>query len=180
MFVSEYNESWPGEFEIIQKELAEHLSGYVAIHHVGSTAIDGMLAKPIIDIDIEIPDERSFIHIQEELGMMGYVHCGDQGIAEREVFKREMGFGNGILDRIRHHLYVCPSSSAELKRHLLFRDYLREHIDIRNEYIKIKKEILHKYGAEDRESYVQAKENDYRWFFDKVHKLALTDCEKNQ
>ena len=180
MFVTDYDENWPREFEIIKKELSEHLSGYLAIHHVGSTAIDGMLAKPILDIDIEIPDDRSFIIIKEELRMIGYAHCGDQGIKTREVFKRDLGFGNAILDRIRHHLYVCPANSEELKRHLLFRNYLREHIDIRDEYIEIKKEIMVKYGPEEREKYVQAKENEYRWFFDKVHQLALNDTEKHR
>jgi GrpB-like predicted nucleotidyltransferase (UPF0157 family) len=175
MFLSEYNEIWPEEFEQLRKELSFGIKSYIAIHHVGSTSIYGMYAKPIIDIDIEIMDYSIFKRIEDELNNIGYIHCGNQGIKEREVFKRNNMCWNKTLDSIQHHLYVCPSNSEELKKHILFRDYLRNHYDIRDEYIRIKKEIINKYGKDNREKYVEVKENEYHWFFDKIIKTAMNE-----
>lgn len=175
MIISEYNNNWPKDFELIRKELSGNLTSYNAIHHVGSTSIPGMFAKPIIDIDIEISDYNIFNIIKDELHSIGYIYCGDQEIKEREVFKRNNKVLNKVLDSINHHLYVCPSTSKELARHIIFRDYLRSHYNMRNEYIEIKKEILDKYGKDNITKYVEVKENEYRWFFEKVIQLSINE-----
>jgi GrpB-like predicted nucleotidyltransferase (UPF0157 family) len=83
-------------------------------------------SKPIIDIDIVYKNQSHFGKIKFELTRMGYYHNGNQGIEQREVFKRNGKGTNRILDSITHHLYVCLNDSEELKRHILFRDYLRK------------------------------------------------------
>jgi GrpB-like predicted nucleotidyltransferase (UPF0157 family) len=125
-----------------------------------------MWAKPIIDLDIVIPDDGAFETLRRELEAIGYVHQGDKGIPGREAFRRTMA-GDGILDRIPHHLYVCCAHSEELKRHLIFRDRLRKSRELVDCYNSIKLEILRQVGEDNRAGYVEAKEG-YRWFFDDV------------
>ena len=76
-----------------------------------------------------------------------------------------------VLDVITHHLYVCPAESAELKRHLLFRDYLREHGWAREEYRKLKKSIAER-ANQDRKMYADIKEEEAKAFVLRVVKLA--------
>jgi GrpB-like predicted nucleotidyltransferase (UPF0157 family) len=168
MVVVPYDEKWPESFALIKSVLDGALSRAVGIEHIGSTSIPGMHAKPVIDIDVVIRDVIDLPLTSEELSGIGYLHAGDQGIPGREVFKRDEGFHLELLDEIRHHLYVCAVDSSEYLRHMFFRDYLREHADARDEYNRIKLEILHKYGPDDREGYVAAKENEYKWFFEDV------------
>lgn len=165
-----YSDAWPGQFRILASYLKDHLRTYRAIEHVGSTSIPGMDGKPVIDIDIEIETAGDFIAIKEELEHIGYVYAGNQGIEGREVFKRS-GRESGILDTISHHLYVCPSDSEEFRRHIKFRDTLRKNEELRDEYNRIKHEIIQKVGKYNRQAYVDMKESEYQAFFEKVLKI---------
>lgn len=168
MVVVPYDEKWPESFALIKSVLDGALSRAVSIEHIGSTSIPGMYAKPVIDIDVVIRDGKDLPLTAEELFGIGYLHAGDQGIPGREVFKRDKRFHLELLDEIKHHLYVCAVDSSEYLRHIVFRDYLRKNADKRDEYNHIKLEILHKYGPDNREGYVAAKENEYKWFFEGV------------
>jgi GrpB-like predicted nucleotidyltransferase (UPF0157 family) len=88
MIIEEYNENWIKQFNQIKNILEENLSKIIKIEHIGSTAIVGMCAKPIIDIDIIIENTNDFEKIKNELEAVGYSHNGDQGIKGREAFKR--------------------------------------------------------------------------------------------
>ena len=129
-----YNEGWRSDFEKIKNELENAIGDMViAIEHVGSTSVQGMSAKPCIDIDVVIKDYSVFDIIVGKLADIGYIHEGDLGIKDREAFK--------YTDKPHlqsHHLYVCPQYSAELHRHITFRDYLRTHPEAANEYSKVK------------------------------------------
>ncbi len=131
-----------------------------------------MMAKPVIDIDIEVSDMCAFELTKDELGKIGYFHNGNQGIEGREAFKRTGEDKYPVLDEIKHHLYVCPSDSTELRNHILFRDFLRNHREYVERYNIIKLEILSKHGEDNREEYVEVKENEYRWFFKEVIELS--------
>ena len=172
MVIEEYNEDWKNQYEQIKNILENSLSKAIKIEHVGSTSITGMWAKPIIDIDIVIENINDFEKTKKELEEIGYLHKGDQGIIGREVFKRNNIVKNEILDKINHHLYVCTKDNEELKRHILFRDYLDKHYEMKMEYNNIKKAIIEKYGKENREKYVEIKETEYKWFFEEVLKKA--------
>ena len=124
MVIEEYNEDWKNQYEQIKNILENSLSKTIKIEHVGSTSIPGMWAKPIIDIDIVIENIYDCEKTKKELEEIGYLHKGDQGIKGREVFKRNNIIKNEILDKINHHLYVCTKDNEELRRHILFRDYL--------------------------------------------------------
>ena len=136
-----YDPQWPRNFEAIQKEILENLGELVvAVHHVGSTSVPGMSAKPIIDLDVEIPNRSVFPEVRDRLAAAGYQHEGDLGIRDREAFRYE---GKSHLQK--HHLYVCPRDSRELRRHLTFRNYLRTHPDAAGEYSQVKETAARQY-----------------------------------
>jgi GrpB-like predicted nucleotidyltransferase (UPF0157 family) len=172
MVVEEYNAHWINQFNSIKNILKNNLSCIISIEHIGSTAIMGMCAKPIIDIDIVIKTDNDFNTIKKELETIGYYHNGNQGIIGREVFKRTGSINNETLDSIKHHLYVCKIDGKEYQRQIIFRNYLNGNQSACNEYRKIKMEIIGKYGNEDREKYVNAKQKEYGWFFEKILKEA--------
>lgn len=159
MLLQPYNPTWPDHFKqisaILHKAAGEHLS---AIHHIGSTAVPGLAAKPIIDIDMEYPLEGAFEPIVSALENIGYYHNGDQDIPGREVFKRQLSaWPHPVLDAIPHHLYVCRSDSRELHRHLRFRDRLRSDEAVRTAYENIKHEVAILSGQE-RKAYAEIKQ----------------------
>ena len=147
-----YDAAWVRGFERIAAELRPALGDLaLAIEHVGSTSVPGLSAKPIIDIDVVIEDPSRLDAAIAALAAVGYRHEGDLGIPGREAFKYE---GKDHLPR--HHLYVCPRDSAELRRHLAFRDYLRAHPEAAREYGRIKAEGAALY-PEDIEGYIAHK-----------------------
>lgn len=152
VIVVPYDEIWKIEFEKIKEELLDALKGHIiAIEHVGSTSVEGLAAKPIIDIDIIIKDYNSFEIIKAKLAGIGYSHEGDLGIKDRQTFK--------YTDKphlMKHHLYVCPEYSEELKRHIAFRNYLRANKEDRDWYAEVKL-LAAKYYPEDIDSYMKAK-----------------------
>ena len=147
-----YDECWARDFSEIAREIRAALGKLaVDIQHVGSTSVPGLSAKPIIDIDVVIEDYSAFDAVVLELNQIGYRHEGDLGIPGREAFGYE---GKDHLRK--HHLYVCPQDSPELKRHIAFRDYLRAHPDAAREYGRVKEEgaTRHPY---DIEGYIEHK-----------------------
>jgi len=172
MMIEEYNENWIKQFKKIQNILENNLSGVVKIEHVGSTAIIGMPAKPIIDIDVVIDNKNDFTIVKGDLKIIGYTHKGNLGIGGREMFERDNSYNEETLDKINHHLYVCTKDNEELNRHILFRDYLNKNEKAKKEYIEIKREIIKKVGNHNRQEYVLLKESEYNWFFEKIIKEA--------
>ena len=152
VLVLPYDERWRQDFLKIEAELTEALGQLIiGIEHVGSTSVRGLSAKPIIDIDVVIKDYSGLGDVVSALGRIGYQHEGNLGIAGREAFKYD---GKEHLQK--HHLYVCPEDSPELKRHLAFRDYLRTHPAAIWEYSRIKKEGAELY-PDDIERYIKHK-----------------------
>jgi GrpB-like predicted nucleotidyltransferase (UPF0157 family) len=151
VIVLPYNEKWKEEFEKIKNELEQVIGNdIILIEHVGSTSVEGLAAKPIIDIDIVI-DFEMFGQVKNKLDTIGYEHEGDLGITGREAFKYE-----NKEHLMKHHLYVCDKNNEELKKHIVFRDWLREHSDDRDMYSKIKVEMAKKY-PNDIDSYIEGK-----------------------
>lgn len=136
VIVVPYDEQWKTDFVEIKQHLLPEINDIViAIEHIGSTAVEGLSAKPIIDIDIVIKDYSVFDAVVEKLAFLGYVHEGNLGIKDREAFDYK-----GDTDLPKHHLYVCPEFSAELHRHITFRDYLKNNSDAVLKYSKVKEE----------------------------------------
>ena len=152
VIVLPYDENWKNEFEKIRHELSEALGELaLSIEHVGSTSVQGLSAKPIIDIDVVINDTSLLNDVIASLQSIGYKHEGDLGIPGREAFKYD-----GKEHLMKHHLYVCAKDSMELKRHISFRDYLKSHPEAISEYSRTKEEgaLLYPY---DIDKYIEYK-----------------------
>lgn len=169
--VVDYDPAWVGDFEALAAVLRPAVDGLAReVHHVGSTSIPGMPAKPIIDIDIELLPGVFVDAATVALGPLGYRFNGDQGIEDRYAYNRTSAavpFAEHRQEWPNHHLYVCPHYSRELARHLLFRDRLRESAELREAYIAIKREALRRANAV-RQVYVDEKEKLARAFIRRV------------
>ena len=147
-----HQDEWIKNAEKIIEKLKRILGNTVVdIQHIGSTAISSIHAKPIIDIDVVIKDYNALKDTISALEKIGYQYEGDLGIPGREAFRYD---GKDHLKK--HHLYVCPADSPELKRHIAFRNYLRTHPDAVRKYSLIKEEGAKKY-PDDIERYIEYK-----------------------
>ena len=157
-----YSEEWKRAFEAIKAELLSAVGHLIeGIEHVGSTSVEGLSAKPCIDVDIVIRDYTVFPAVVQGLQQIGYLHEGDLGIKEREAF--------AYSDKPHlypHHLYVCPAHSAELHRHLTFRDHLRSHPEDAALYGAVKEEGARLY-PNDIDGYIAHKEPCIRALYQK-------------
>ena len=147
-----YDVAWQSAFEKIKGEIEEAIDDLIiGIEHVGSTSVEGLSAKPCIDIDVIIKDYSVFTAVVEALKGIGYIHEGDLGIKDREAFK--------YTDKpylMMHHLYVCPLFSEELHRHITFRDFLRSNPEAVKKYSLIKEKAA-KLFSNDIEGYIEYK-----------------------
>ena len=129
-----YDKAWKNAFEEIKTEIEAEIGDLIiGIEHVGSTSVEGMSAKPCIDMDVIIKDYSVFAAVVDGLKAIGYIHEGDLGIKGREAFKY-----SGKEHLQMHHLYVCPKYSEELHRHVTFRDFLRSNPEAVKKYSLIK------------------------------------------
>jgi len=174
MLIKEYQETWVNDYNRLKKIFEENISTKdIKIEHIGSTSIKGLAAKPIIDIDVVYEKSESFKEIKQSLEKLGYCHNGNQGIIGREVFKRNKKKENYIvLDLIQHHLYVCQINSFELRRHLSFRDYLRENKKEREEYAKLKYKIA-ELTNQNKKEYAKQKEVMAKEFIESIIEKSI-------
>lgn len=174
MLIQPYSHSWVENFMLLKAKLDAGLNGLACrIEHVGSTAVPNLDAKPIIDIDIIYFNDVDFDYIKQNLERIGYYHNGNQGIEDRDVFKR---IGNpfcNVLDSISHHLYVCPAYSKALERHILSRDYFRKNEWARIAYQQMKYELAME-AKQNKKMYAALKELHVNEFID-----AIIEREKN-
>jgi len=144
-----YAPEWKDYFEREKAALRQVLGGQILdIQHVGSTAIPGMPAKPIIDIAIAVHDfEEARVNIPL-IESLGYEYKGEFGIPHRHYFVK----GEPRL----FHIHMSEITSVEWRNTLLFRDYLRQHQDAAQEYARLKQQLALKY-PHDREAYLEGK-----------------------
>ena len=147
-----YDVAWQSAFEKIKGEIEEAIDDLIiGIEHVGSTSVEGLSAKPCIDIDVIIKDYSVFTAVVEALKGIGYIHEGDLGIKDREAFE--------YTDKphlMMHHLYVCPQYSEELNRHITFRDFLRINPEAVKKYSSIKEKAAELF-PNDIDGYIEYK-----------------------
>lgn len=158
--IVDYTPVWPETFVDLRRALVAALGGLaLRIEHVGSTAVPGLAAKPIIDLDVVVGSRRSLPSVVTALAEIGYFHEGDGDVPGREQFGRgdrtvpRDGSGREWPD---HHLYVCPHDSEALRRHLAFRDHLRSNPDSALQYEKFKRDLARRH-SHDIESYSDGK-----------------------
>jgi GrpB-like predicted nucleotidyltransferase (UPF0157 family) len=146
--VVEYDPQWPIQFDQIRDELAYALSDFLPqnafdIQHVGSTSVEGLPAKPIIDIDIIVP-AHLIMEATQALTSHGYTYAYERGGIDRMVFrynshKLDSGGSTPTEDGSpRRAVYLNKSDGAALANHLALRDILRRNHGLREEYGQLK------------------------------------------
>ena len=133
-FIVDHDPSWESLFTQEKAALQASLGASgVSIHHIGSTSIPNILAKPIIDILIEATSLDEIDNNSDAMQALGYEIMGEFGIKDRRYFRKSNAQG------IRtHHIHIFASGSDHLDRHLAFRDYLRSHPSIAQAYSRLK------------------------------------------
>lgn len=133
--VVSYDPAWPEMFESIRSELEDALQAVPvhAIEHVGSTAVPGLAAKPVIDVDVVVDREQLEPAIRA-LEAIGYQHRGDLGVPDRHSMAAPD-------DAPRRHVYVVVEGSLALRNHLGVRDVLRTNSELRGQYGQLKREL---------------------------------------
>lgn len=157
--IEKYSVKWESEFNKLQSLINNVMEALVlSIEHVGSTSVKGLSSKPILDIDIVIEDYEIFPEVVKKLETIGYYHQEGWSYKGREAFGRKDAFVPWSGENpvwMEHHLYVCDKNSEELRRHVAFRDYLREHDDVAIEYGRLKESIARE--SKNRTSYSKGK-----------------------
>ena len=152
VIVVAYDNEWKTDFGKIKSEIESVVGDLiVGAEHVGSTSVEGLSAKPCIDIDVIIRDYSVFDEVACRLSEIGYVHEGDLGIPDREAFKY-----SDKPHLQKHHLYVCPQYSNELHRHITFRDHLRANPEAVKKYGRVKEEAARLF-PDDIDKYAEYK-----------------------
>jgi GrpB-like predicted nucleotidyltransferase (UPF0157 family)/predicted nucleotidyltransferase len=149
--IDAYDPSWPAHFErerrALEKTLAHSITG--GIHHVGSTSVPGLAAKPIIDILVgvaELESSRAFI---KPLGELGYLYAPYRA-------DEMLWFCKPDPAHRTHHLHLVPTGSPRFRAELAFRDYLCAHPDVAQDYATLKRSLATQL-EHDREAYTEAK-----------------------
>ncbi|MBY3621856.1 GrpB family protein [Acinetobacter sp. CUI P1] len=147
-----YDPEWKVEFNRIRDQLLSYVGDLIlTIEHVGSTSIEGLAAKPIIDLDLVMDSYDVLPQIIERLQLHGYEHQGNLGIEGREAFKRRQA------DKfMKYHLYVCPKDGKGYLEHIAFRDYLRSNASARQAYAEVKQRLAVQYRY-DIDAYCEGK-----------------------
>jgi GrpB-like predicted nucleotidyltransferase (UPF0157 family) len=152
--VVDYDPHWPKLFDREKAQILSVIGNRVtAIEHVGSTAVPGLGAKPIIDVMVGIHrliDAKDCIRPLERIGYE-YVPEYEASMPERRYFRKGPNEPNK-----HYHLHMVEHGSEFWKRHLLFRDYLRTHPDTASEYYELKRQLATRYRL-NREAYTDAK-----------------------
>jgi GrpB-like predicted nucleotidyltransferase (UPF0157 family) len=148
--IADPDPGWPALFERLAAPVRAALAGLGArVDHVGSTAVPGLAAKPIVDMDVVVISRDDVPEAIERLRALGYVYQGDKGIAGREAFLPPRGAPE-------HHLYVVVGGSRPHADHTRFRDHLRRHPEVAAAYAACKRDLAARHGA-DRVAYTEAK-----------------------
>ena len=143
---------WAGMFVHEQMALAAFLGPDANIHHIGSTAVPGLAAKPIIDILVAVPSVERLDSQIIDFRALGYEPRGENGIPGRRYFVK------GTPERT-HHVHAFRSGSHDVRRHLALRDFLRANDEVRDAYAVVKRRAVAECGN-DIQAYLALK-NDF-------------------
>lgn len=150
--VTPYDPRWPAEFEAEAARLSKVFGPLAcAIHHIGSTSVVGLPAKPVIDILLEVWDIHAVDAFNPAMAALGYEAMGEYGIPGRRYFRK-----GGV--RRTHHVHAFQHDNrADIERHLAFRNYLRAHPADARRYAALKQELAARF-PEDIEGYMDGKD----------------------
>jgi GrpB-like predicted nucleotidyltransferase (UPF0157 family) len=159
----EYDPAWPDLFRAEAARLITGLEGTALdVQHIGSTAVPGLAAKPVVDIMIGVADMDDLAGLVERLGCLDYTHVPIDEGKERYLFFTGMPR--------RYHVHVVSQGSWTFWKHILFRDYLMDHPSAQEDYEALRFVLASKF-VHDRSAYVQGKTG----FIEMVVQQAVTE-----
>lgn len=160
IFLTEHKLIWEQWYQEEKEQLKAMLTGNFEINHIGSTAIDGICAKPIIDILVEIPSEVSINEIKTELELIGYI-CHSQ--TDKRISFNKGYNEDGFAEKVFHlHLRYLGDNDE-----LYFRDYMLDNPIVAKQYEALKLSLWKKY-EHDRDGYTNAKSEFILKYTDKA------------
>lgn len=164
VLISPYNRAWQTAFEVERKRITEACQdSAMAVEHIGSTAVPGLCAKPILDIMIGISSHEDVVRFVPPLEELGYFYKGENGIPGRHYFT--------LGPPRTHHIHMVKQRGEIWEKHLLFRDYLRNHEEDRHEYATLKKALSITFPT-DRVQYTEAKNELIQHILEKARKAS--------
>lgn len=147
IIIVQYDIRWPALFEEEKSRILGSVGDkIVAVGHIGSTAVPGLDAKPIIDMLAAVESMSDSLECIEPLSKLGYEYHFWPEYPERCLFL------DGSMGAASHHLHMTEFESDFWQDKILFRDFLRAHPEVAREYGQLKKELAAEHGA-DREKY---------------------------
>lgn len=163
IYLTEHQPCWEEWYNEEEKLLIRVLSKNEKINHIGSTSIPSILAKPIIDILLEIPADSDLLYYKKLIIDSGYI-CMSQ--RENRISFNKGYTENGFSDRVFHlHLRYVGDNDE-----LYFRDYLIEHHDVAKAYEKLKLKLWKKY-EHNRDAFTNAKTEFVKKYTEKARKM---------
>jgi len=155
IIIEKYNPQWEQEFLKAQKFYQSLLNNIdCEIVHVGSTAIKGLWAKPILDIDIIANNTIDMSLMIDLLKSVGYQHLGDLNVKGREAFSYDLN--NPQINWMNHHLYLCLKGNENLRNHLLLKKHLTNNQEACKRYSQLKIQLAKQY-SDDIDKYIAGK-----------------------
>lgn len=149
--VVDYQPNWPALFQAESAFLSQALqSVLVSLHHIGSTSVPGLPAKPVIDMLAEVRSLEALDACNPAMQQLGYEPRGELGIAGRRYFSK------GGDERRSHHLHAFATAHPGLEKHLVFRDYFRVHSQEATRYAHLKRQLAQAH-PDDIEAYMAGK-----------------------
>lgn len=156
--------AWPSMYEAEAADLRASLGNTVIeLHHIGSTAIRGIYAKPVIDILLVVADLTVLDLHAERMVELGYESKGEFGIPGRRYFQKSSSRGVPT-----HHVHSFEQESYGAIRHLAFRDYMNAHTDAAQAYSSLKKKLAAQF-PHDIQRYMDGKNS----FIQQHQQLAM-------
>lgn len=146
--LTDYNPAWPALFEAEARRLrAAFGADALRIDHVGSTSVPGLVAKPVIDIQISVPTLLPQGRHTQAMAALGYKHMAwDDSDAVYPFFHMPADWPS------THHVHLCEAGGVMERKHLAFRDWLRTHPQTAAAYAALKRKLARKHGGADWQS----------------------------
>ena len=149
-----HDPAWKRDFEAEADRITNALGDIIgSLHHIGSTAIPGILAKPVIDILLEVEDMPRLDERTPAMEQLGYEAMGEFGIPGRRYFRLDNASGVRT-----HQVHAFDVDSPDIERHLAFRDYMIAHPEEARKYGTLKQTLAREH-ADDIDAYMDGKDS---------------------